>query len=508
MNAAAYEDLTGEAVSLWIATAGTTKYPPLDRDLELDVVIIGGGIAGLTAALTLKQAGKSVAVLDAALVGTGVTGHTTGKITSLHRLIYTELNNSHGENTARIYGQANQAAIDYVAEIVATHNIDCDFRRVANYTYAETDEATQLVLNEAVLAGKLGLPASFALEVPLPFEVKAAVRFDDQAQIHSVKYLQGLASAIHGDGSYVFEKSRVTDITDGEPCVVKTENGTVRARDVIVATNVPFGDKGLFAARCHPHRSYLIAGVVDGTLLDGTFISAEDPLRSILSTHIDGRTYVLVGGEGHRVSERGNAGERYRTLMEFARDRLAVPAMSYRWSTQDGVPLDGLPYVGLMSPTSHHVYVVTGLRKWGLSNATAAAMILSDTIMGEGNPWAKTFNSNRLTPVASAKRFILENARSAKTALSSKIHKTPDELPVPAGQGRVVDVEGDKVAVYTDNQGESHAVSATCTHLGCTVEFNEADITWDCPCHGSRFAADGTVIQGPANEDLAPRPRP
>ena len=263
--------------------------------------------------------------------------------------------------------------------------------------------------SEADLAAELDLPDTFTTEVPLLFPVKGAVRFDDQAQLHAVKYLQGLARAVHGDGSFVFEGARALDIQEGSPCVVSLENGSVRARDVIVATNVPFGDHGLYDALCRIHRSYLVAGLVDTAPLDATFISVDEPMRSILTIAIDGKGYVLAGGEGHPASESGDSAERYRRLAGFARDRLGVEEVAYRWSTKDGIPVDGLPYVGLMSPEAKHVYVITGLRKWGPTNGTAAALTLADALTGRENPWAAVFNSNRTAPADSAEKTAGES---------------------------------------------------------------------------------------------------
>ena len=292
--------------------------------------------------------------------------------------------------------------------------------------------------------------------------------------------------------------------------MVQTASGSVRARDVVVATNVPFGGQGLFYLRVHPHRSYLVAGPVEAPPLDATFISADEPARSILTADVGGVSYVLVGGEGHRASEAAETAARYRRLASFAHERLGVGGIAFRWSTQDGIPLDGLPYVGRMSPAARHVYVITGLRKWGLSNGTAAALILTDTLNGRQNRWAPVFNSNRMTPRTSARRFVQENLKTAATVLAVKRGaRAGRTAPALApGDGTVMDVNGESTAVYKDGDGQVHAVSARCTHLGCTVAFNPADTTWDCPCHGSRFATDGSVIQGPAVEALPPRPAP
>ncbi|MCG2623198.1 FAD-dependent oxidoreductase [Arthrobacter sp. I2-34] len=500
--------LEGRPVSLWVATAGPTGYPALAADIDVDIAVIGGGIAGLTAALALKRAGQSVAVLEAARVGTGVTGHTTGKVTSLHRLIYTELAGSHGPDTARTYGQANQAAVEHIARVVADEGIDCGFRRVANYTYAETADSLALVREEADLAASLGLPATFTTDVPLPFTVRGAVRFDGQAQLHAVRYVQGLARAVDGDGCFVFEESPALGLRDGSPAVVDTLHGSVRARDIIVATNVPFGDQGLLAARCYLHRSYLVACPVASPLPDATFISVDEPMRSILGVDIDGAGYLLAGGEGHRVPDGGDSAGRFRRLAAFARERLGAGEVAFRWSTQDGIPVDGLPYVGRLSPEARHVYVITGLRKWGLTNGTAAALMLTDALSGKDNPWAAVFDSSRAAPMATTERSMAKSATIPAAGPATEPADRSGHVHLAPGEGTVMEVDGEKTAVYADPAGQLRAVSAVCTHLGCIVEFNPDDVTWDCPCHGSRFATDGTVIQGPATLDLPPRPTP
>jgi len=510
------EQPAGKFASLWAATSASTGYAALDEDLhgalDVDVAVIGGGIAGLTAALALRQAGQTVAVLEAARVGTGVTGNTTGKVTSLHRLAYTELAGRHGNEAARLYGQANEAAIEHVAGTVGAEGIDCGFRRVSNYTYAESEDSLALVREEAALAARLGLPSSFTTEVPLPstvgsFPVAGAVRFENQAQIHALRYVQGLARAVDGGGSFVFEDSPATGFRDGSPAVVDTARGSVRAQEIIVATNMPFGDNGFFAARTYAHRSYIVAARSDSAPLDSTFVSVDEPMRSILTTDIGGISYVLAGGEGHPASEQVDSAERYGRLAAFARDRLGAGEIAFRWSTQDAMPADGLPFVGRLSPDFRHVHVITGLRKWGLTNGTAAALILRDLLCGRTNPWAALFDSTRAVPARGA--VPPEAALREKALREAPLPEAPVAPPTIApGHGRVVDVDGAKTAVYVSPAGGISAVSAVCTHLGCTVEFNAADVTWDCPCHGSRFSTDGTVIQGPATRNLAASPAP
>jgi glycine/D-amino acid oxidase-like deaminating enzyme/nitrite reductase/ring-hydroxylating ferredoxin subunit len=428
-------------------------------------------------------------------------------VTSLHRLVYTELAGRHGRDFAGMYGQANQAAIEHIARVVAEEGIDCDFRRVSNYTYAESDDALARVRDEAALAARLGLPSVFTSDVPLPFPVRGAVRFDNQAQLHAVKYLQGLARAVDGGGSQVLEDSRVTSVRDGVPGVVETGSGTVRAREVIIATNVPVGDAGLFAERCYLHRSYIVACLAPAAALDGTFISVDEPMRSILAIDVDGSRFVLTGGEGHRATEPGDAAARYRRLAAFSRERLGTGETSFRWSTQDAMPVDGLPYAGTLTPTAAHLHVITGLRKWGLTNGTAAALILADTLVGRHNPWAAVFDTNR-TSAAGQAGGARQHPDQPPQPEQLEQPDQPTVAGLRPGEGAVVEIDGEMTAVYANPAGDLLAVSAICTHLGCTVGFNADDSTWDCPCHGSRFAADGTVIQGPAAVNLAPRPAP
>lgn len=508
------ESAQSKAMSLWVATAGGTQYSRLEEDLEVDVAVIGGGIAGLTAAYELKRRGLTVAVLEGSGIGTGVTGSTTGKVTSLHRLAYTQLTADHGEEAARTYGQANEAALAYIAATVEAERLECGFRRVSNYTFAESaGQQLEAVRAEAELAARLGLPASFTTDVPLPFATEGAVRFDNQAQFHAVKYLHGLARAVDGGGSVVVERTPVREVRDGTPAVAVTDHGTVRARDIVLATNVPMRDGGRYSGSLTLHRSYIVASPARGMPADATFISADEPMRSILTTREDGTDYVLVGGEGHPVSGAdagsasgspgGGSAARFERLAEFSRGRLGSGEPAYRWSTQDTLPADGLPFAGPLTPDSRHVYVITGLRKWGLTNGTAGALIVADAITGAPNPWAALYDSTR--PVAAPTPAV---AASTEEPLP-RWRGLPGLAP---REGAVFDVGGKATAVYADAAGDLHALSARCTHLRCVVEFapgtDGAEPTWDCPCHGSRFALDGTVIQGPAEKDLARREVP
>jgi len=427
--------------------------PPLDRDVQADVVVVGAGIVGLTTALLLEREGMDVVVVEMRHVAAGATGYNTAKLSSLHGLTYTRLAGSLGRDKARLYGEANEAGIRRVFDLAEELSVECDLARKPNYTYSEDAAELDQLEEEARVAAELGLPASFVTELDLPFGVAGAVRFDDQAEFHPVKYVDGLAAALRGP---VHENTRATGIGSG---AVQTAAGSrVTARHVVVATHLSFLDRGLYFARCHPERSYVVAGRVPRRP-GGMYLSTESPAHSIRA-HGD---WLLVGGESHKTGQ-GDAGERYARLEAWARERFRLEP-ELRWATQDQMPVDGVPYVGRHDPLSKDVWVATGFKKWGLAMGTAAAELLAARVAGRDHAWAELFDPQRLRARAGAPAFAKENANVAYHFVADRVAKR--------GNPR-------------------------CTHMGCLLDWNAAEDTWDCPCHGSRFSAGGDVIEGPA----------
>ena len=488
--------------SLWLDTTGPrAEYPPLDGDRRVDVAVVGAGITGMTAALLLARAGRSVAVVDQHVVAGGTTGHSTAKVTSQHGLTYALLRLTHGRDAARTYAEAMEAAKERIAGLVG-EGVDCAFRRRAAYLYGSAGWQRRLLEREAGAAADAGLPATFVESTPLPYDVHGAVRFDDQAEFDPRAYVAGLARLLVEAGGEVFEHTRAHQVHEGEPCRVETERGTVTAGDVVVATLIPFLDRGGFFARAFPNRSYVVTARIAGPPPDGMFINAGSPTRS-LRAHGD---LLLVGGEGHHVGSGKAQPERYDALIEFARRHWDVQSIEHRWSAQDYSPADQVPYAGRLHPRSDHVYVATGLRKWGITAGTAAAELITDDILGRENDRARLFSSTRVRP-QEGPRLVLENSRVGFHFFADRI-KQRGSRPIEElrpGEGDIVSAEGEKVAGYRDDEGALHAVSSRCTHLGCQVVWNAAERTWDCPCHGSRFAVDGEVLNGPAVDRLEPR---
>jgi glycine/D-amino acid oxidase-like deaminating enzyme/nitrite reductase/ring-hydroxylating ferredoxin subunit len=489
--------------SLWIESTPQTDYPPLQGTVAVDVAVLGAGITGVTAATLLKRAGRTVALVDSKRVVRGVTGHTTAKLTSGHGLIYAELAESFGREGARRYAESNEAAIRLVTELVEDFGIDCDLERRANLVYTEKADEIGQIEDEVEAASGAGLSVSFVTDTDLPFPIAAAIRLDDQAQFHPRKYLLPLVEAVAGDGSHVFEQTRALDVRPGDRCRVEADRGTIVARDVIVATHIPFLDRGLFFAKEHPQRSYAIAVPLGSTRApEGMYINVSPPTRSIRTAPFEEGRLLLLGGQGHRPGEEPDTERRYRNLEEFVRDAFGIAdAPVHRWSTQDYATVDRLPYIGRLTRSSEHILVATGFGKWGMSNGTLAAQILTDAILGRPNPWASLYDAKRVKPVASARRFTTENAKVAAHWVGDRAQaQTLEELQ--PGEGGIVKANGRRMAAYRDPGGAVQAVSPACTHLGCYVQWNSAEESWDCPCHGSRFGTDGTVIQGPAVKDL------
>jgi glycine/D-amino acid oxidase-like deaminating enzyme/nitrite reductase/ring-hydroxylating ferredoxin subunit len=493
--------------ALWLATTSDPGYERLPGPIGVDVAVVGAGIAGLTTAFLLKREGLTVAVLEASEVCSATTGHTTAKVSAQHGLIYDTLNSKVGADGARTYAEANHHAIDLIDRLVREYEIDCDWERRPAYTYTENESEIGEIEGEADAARRAGLPASFTTETDLPWPVKAAVRVDDQAQFHPRRFCLALAENINGNGSAVYEHTRAHDVDEGSPCVIKTNRHDVRADAVVLATHLPFLDRGAFFAKCHPEREYVLAVALDQPAPSGMYISAGQPTRSLRQHPSSGEELLILSGESHKTGQDPDTGMHYAALERYARDRFAVRSIAYRWSTQDHMSLDHVPYIGKLRRSSDRLYVATGFNKWGMTNGTVAGLIIRDQILGRENEWSDLFDPGRVTPLSSAKTFMKENANVARALVGGLIANRPEAAPqeLGPGEGRITSAGHKRIAISRDFEGRLHAVSPHCTHMGCMVSWNRAEKSWDCPCHGSRFAQDGTVLEGPAVSALEDR---
>ena len=482
--------------SYWNATAPMSDHPALKGDLDVDVAIIGGGIVGVTTARLLKDRGLTVALVEARRIGEEVTGKSTAKITSQHNIRYTKIERKFGDDGAHCYARANEAGVRTILELAERHGIACNLERVPAFTYTRDEKHVSEIEKEAELARLLGLPASLTRDTGLPFDVRAAMRWDDQAQFHPVKYVKALAATLPGEGSHVFEGSRVTD---WHPDRIATAEGTVRARHVVMATHLPLGQTGLFYAENYPHMDAVIMGRADPARAPkGMYITVETPhFSNRAHRDDDGQTWMIFTGHtfkhGHVDEER----EAFAGLERLADEHFGVKP-EYRWTNEDYAPMDGAPFIGWASSGSSCL-VATGFNAWGISNGTAAGILLTDLITERENPWADFYDARRIKPLASAAEFAKGNAEVATHLVGGWLARKPNSFDdLSPGEAAILKVDGHNVAGYRDDEGALHAVSAVCTHMGCLVGWNETDRTWDCPCHGSRFALNGVVIHGPA----------
>lgn len=490
--------------SPWLADLALTSRPALKGDLDTDVVVIGAGIFGMTVAHLLHTQGSKVIVLEADRVGHGTSGNTTGKVTSQHGLVYRRMIDRHGRDSASVYAEANQWAIDRIEATVEALKIDCSFERVPSYVYTQDPRRRRQLEDEHEAAESLGLPSSLTSEIDLPFPIELAVRFDDQAMMDAGAYVAGLAESFSSGSGLIFEKSRVVGIQESADGVtVRTESGRVRASHAVMATLVPLLDRTGFFARMKPSRAYGVAARLESGGISGVHINADRPVRSTRPWPIDDGRGLIVVGENHSVASGKARPARWGELERWAREHFDVESFDFRWSAQDFESMDLMPFVG-KAPLMRRTFVGTGFRKWGLSNGTAAAHIVADLISGQGDEWADVLEPQRIGDLRAVAQTSLLNFYVATRFVGDRLLRwaAPSADGLARGEGGLVRIEGKTVAAYRDPAGALHAVSPTCTHLGCTISWNDAEDSWDCPCHGSRFGIDGEVLNGPATTPL------
>lgn len=488
----------GSAESFWIASAPGKRYPSLKEDLSVDVAVLGGGIAGITTAFLLKRGGAKVALVEAFEIVRGVTGHTTAHISSSsHLSYYKHLADGFGEAKAKLCADSGQSAIERIAGIVKEQGIDCAFRRTSEFLYASSRDDVHKLKQEYEVVKRLGLPVSFMEKPPVPIENYGAIRFEEQAEFHPRQYLLPLASAIDGDGSHVFEHTRARGVKEGEPCTVTTSGGRIKARDVVVATHFPILNNGFLFARMKPMRSYVLGIRVEGEIPDDMYYSTEDPCHYIRTQRTPEGQLVIVGGEDHTTGHVIDTVDRYRKLKKYCDGHFRVKSVDYSWSTQDNYPFDELPFIGRIAPEDRHIFVATGFKGTGMTYGTLAGMVLSDLILKGRSPYEELYDPKRLKLTVGGPELIAGNLKVAQELISGKLVMAEDASKIPVDDAAISTIGEERAAVYKDDSGKIHAVSPVCTHLGCQVNWNNAERSWDCPCHGSRYKVNGDVLHSP-----------
>lgn len=490
--------------SIWTQSCDIINKNSLSKNIETEVAIIGAGLCGTLIAYMLREKGIDAVVLEADRIASGQTKNTTAKITSQHGLLYSELIKNFGEEKARQFACANQQAVEEYGLIITKNNINCDYEQKDAFLYSREKENT--LRQEARAAAVLGLPSSFVpSSSKLPFEVTGMVKFENQAQFNPLRFINAIAKDLT-----IYEKTRVikvekdiiTTLSQGADVAGKTSlptsTNTVKAKHIIFACHYPFINfPGLYFTRMHQERSYVIA-LENALQVDGMYICAKEGGYSLRNFG----NCLLFGGENHRTGENSGGG-RYESLREKAKELFPNSKEILHWSAQDCMTADGVPYIGQYSSGTPNWYVATGFNKWGMTSSMVAATILSKMVIGIENKNAEIFSPSRFS-ASDISQIVGEGVQAVKGLVRETVH-LPDAVvaSMAVGHGGVVDMEGKKVGVFKESPEKIYIVDTRCPHLGCQLEWNPDEKSWDCPCHGSRFDYTGKLIDNPAQEDIS-----
>ena len=508
---------SGATDTSWLATAERPTFPALTADTETEVVVIGGGLAGLTTAYLLTKEGRRVVLLEDGEILSGETGRTTAHLANALDDRFTHLEKLFGADGARLAAQSHGAAIARIESITQVENIRCDFTRLDGYLFLPADGDVQELADELAAAHRAGLTGVEQLPDAgvKGFHSGPCLRFPGQGQFHPVRYAAGLARAIEQGGGQIFTHTRAAEVHSGPSTRVTTTNGhTVRAHYVVVATNVPFNDRVVMHTKQAPYRTYALAfRVPKGAISRALYWDTPDPYHYVRlqdgpdpAPSAEAYDLLIVGGEDHKVGQESDYQERFRCLEEWTRQHFpAAGQVEFRWSGQVLEPVDSLGYAGRNPLDADNIFIITGDSGHGMTHSTLGAMLVTDLIQNRPNPWAELYSPGRVTLKPSVvKEFVKENLNVAAeyTELLTG-GDVSSEADIEPGSGAVLRSGLSKVAVYRDPQGQTHKCSAICPHLGCVVHWNTAEKSWDCPCHGSRFTAYGELVNGPADRGLA-----
>lgn len=492
-----------------MATANTPSQSRLKENIRTDVCIIGAGIAGLSTAYLLGREGRSVVVLDDGLIGGGMTGRTTAHLTNAFDDRYVEMEKIHGEDGARFVAESHTAAIEKINEIVTRENIDCDFEWLDGFLFAQTPDDVQVLEDELAAAHRAGLVGVEKVSrAPIEsFDTGLALRFPRQGQFHPLEYVAGLTRAILRDGGRVFGETHATKIEGGTPARVETSHGPVVTSDVVVvATNTPVNDRVAIHTKQAPYVTYVIGvRVPRDSITRALYWDTGDPYHYIRLQSENEHDVLIVGGEDHKTGQENDGDERFQRLEQWTRERFAeVDEVEFRWSGQVMEPVDGLAFIGRNPLDDDNVYIATGDSGQGMTHGTIAGMLLTDLIQDRKNAWEDVYSPSRIR-LKSLPEYASENINVAGQYTDYvTAGDVKSESEIKPGEGAILREGVSKLAVYRDEAGAVHKLSAVCPHLGCVVAWNSTEKTWDCPCHGSRYSAAGKVYQGPANSDLSP----
>jgi glycine/D-amino acid oxidase-like deaminating enzyme/nitrite reductase/ring-hydroxylating ferredoxin subunit len=496
----------GATISLWQDTVADTTFPGgTTGETIYDVLIVGGGITGVTTALLLQKAGKQCLIAEAHNLCFGTTGGTTSHINTFFDTSYDSIQSDFGTDATQLIAKATNQSRDLFAQNVETYSIDCGYEEKDGYVYAVDEQQAEQLDKMYKASLEAGVAVEYVNEIPVPIPFVKAMVYRRQAQVHPTRYVQALAKAFEALGGTILENCPVENFDkENDVLQVRTANGTIRAKALIYATHIPPGIN-LLHFRNAPYRSYVIAVTLNNNVYpDGLAYDMFDPYHYYRTQNIDGTRYLIVGGEDHKTAHEENTEACFNNLIAHTRKHFDVAAVTHRWSSQYFEPSDGLAYIGHLPGNPENVYVATGYGGNGITYSHIAAITLTDLITKGESEYTALFKPGRIKPVAGFEAFVKENADVVAQFIGKRIgaDKIAELADIAPGEGRVVRYEGDHIAVYKDETGKIYALSPVCTHAKCIVGWNRAEKTWDCPCHGARYNLNGEVLTGPARRGL------
>lgn len=474
-------------------------------DKIYDVLIVGGGMTGITTGLLLQKAGKSVMIVEAQTLAFGTTGGTTAHLNSFMEAPFTTIIRNFGRNKATLVSKAALQALDLIRKHVQEYQIDCSYKEVPGYIYAQNEKEAEELDSLLESFQEVGQAVTVSNTIPVKIPFTKAIEIPGQAQFHPTKYLYALAKEFEKLGGVIMQNCRITSVQENDILEITGTAGIHKAKNLVYATHIPPG-VNLLHFRCAPYRSYVLGVRLknDEDYPEGLAYDMEDPYHYFRTQEIEGEKYLVAGGEDHKTTHEENTEQRFRALEAYVRKYYEIDEIAFHWSSQYFDPTDGLPYIGHLPGHAQNMFVATGFGGIGMTNAHISAMLLTDIISGKESEFRELFDPNRLKPVAGFSKFVKEAADVVGNFIAGKFSREKiDELvELAPGEAKIVRYEGNVLALYKDDNGQLHAVNSACTHIKCNVNWNSAEKSWDCPCHGSRFSFDGTMLTGPARKDL------
>lgn len=496
--------LENSTASYWNMTTERTAYPRLERSLETDVLIVGGGITGISCAYCLTQKGINPVVIEAGSICEGTTGNTTGKVTIQHDIIYSKIAEKHGGRFSKMYCDSQTEAVNFVRQAVKKESIDCQFKDNTAYVYASMEGDLEIIRKEYEAAKSLGIDCEFVNNSDFPLQNYGMLGFKNQAVFHSVRYIDSLARIAASRGAQIYCNTKAYKVLNDDVITVCCDSDIViKARHLVMATQYPIYDgPNLFYTRLFPKRTYGIAIKAKRNWPGDSYINVSGRTRSI-RTHIEnGEPVLIVVGEGHTTGRSDiNMDQHLKNLIDFADSIAGVDKVLAKWSAQDYDTPDQIPYIGRISDTSN-IYVASGFRKWGLSNGTLAGIMISELIKNKNCRYEELYSRKRADYSSSLGKTITEVGLSVYELIKSKLEKTENIHNLKQGEGRVISFEGKKVGIYRDYDDSVIILDISCSHMSTSLNFNSAEKTWDCPAHGGRFGVDGRLLEGPPKNPL------